>query len=350
LRYDIPRQIAQEWVTTDQILPLLDGLDEVSLEHRVGCVESINLYRDRRVRMLSSLVVTSRVADYDPLKARLRLRGAVLLQPLSPEQIDAYLASAGRQLAGVRTALEADATLQEMAASPLLLSIMTLAYQGASDADLPTSGSTDERRTQLFDTYADQMFKRRAAAIGYTRAQTLQWLGWLASALSQQDQTVFYLERLQPEWLPTKTLRSWYAVIDRLGGGLVVGVLAGLVFALAVLVAVEPDTGPTPGLVFGLVAAVLVGVFNAPSNAERSTTTGRPTAMSLLPRWNLNLGRRLAIQLPTAWIRNSNSNRWFFGLLGEPSLAPRHIAVVEPSTGQSREFGPAQESCWLGQR
>ena len=29
LRYDVPRAIANEWVLTDQVLPLLDGLDEV---------------------------------------------------------------------------------------------------------------------------------------------------------------------------------------------------------------------------------------------------------------------------------------------------------------------------------
>src|SRR5262249_22497196 len=28
LRYDVPRKIAEEWVASDQILPLLDGLDE----------------------------------------------------------------------------------------------------------------------------------------------------------------------------------------------------------------------------------------------------------------------------------------------------------------------------------
>src|SRR5262249_22783010 len=34
LRYDVPRKIAQTWVASDEILPLLDGLDEVKAEHR----------------------------------------------------------------------------------------------------------------------------------------------------------------------------------------------------------------------------------------------------------------------------------------------------------------------------
>ena len=45
LRYDVPRKIGQEWVKNDQILPLLDGLDEVKSEHRTACVEAINAFR-----------------------------------------------------------------------------------------------------------------------------------------------------------------------------------------------------------------------------------------------------------------------------------------------------------------
>src|SRR5262249_23040618 len=42
LRYDVPRKLAEEWVASDQVLPLLDGLDEVKAEHRAACVEAIN--------------------------------------------------------------------------------------------------------------------------------------------------------------------------------------------------------------------------------------------------------------------------------------------------------------------
>ena len=45
LRYYVHRKIGQEWVDTDQIAPLLDGLDEVKPEHRVACAEAINAFR-----------------------------------------------------------------------------------------------------------------------------------------------------------------------------------------------------------------------------------------------------------------------------------------------------------------
>jgi hypothetical protein len=88
-KYDVPRKIAQEWVNTDVVLPLLDGLDEVAAEHREVCVEVINTYRQEHG--LVPLSVCSRVADYEALTTKLRLQSAVVVQPLTKQQIDAYL-------------------------------------------------------------------------------------------------------------------------------------------------------------------------------------------------------------------------------------------------------------------
>jgi class 3 adenylate cyclase len=259
-RYDVPLRVGHAWMANDGCLPLLDGLDEVAAEHRATCVSAINAYREGRAHVLPGLVVTSRIADYDALTARLRLRGAVLLQPLRAEQIDAYLASAGEQLAGVHAMLQVDATLQDLAASPLLLSAMTLAYQGAPAEALPTTGTVEERRSQLFATYVDRMFKRRTAAARYTREQTVHWLGWLANALAQQDQTVFYIERMQPDWLATPQLRRWYTLVDRVGG-LVVGLIAGLFVGLLYGLAFTPLDGLTGGLFYGLFLGLVGALF-----------------------------------------------------------------------------------------
>jgi hypothetical protein len=265
-RYDVPRRIGHEWVTNDQILPLLDGLDEVAAEQRAACVEAINVYRDSRTRMLSSLVVTSRVAEYDSPSARLRLGGAVLVQALRPEQVDAYLASAGQQLAGVQAALKADATLREMAASPLLLSTMTLAYQDAPAAALPASGTIEERRRQLIATYVDQMFKRRATVTRYSNVHTVHWLRSLAATLNNQGQTVFYLDRLQPEWLSSRELRQSYAFIDRAGSAFVVGIL-GLVLGIVTTLASSMLTGSLRFLIDDLLSGHSIIVWGRLSYA-----------------------------------------------------------------------------------
>lgn len=93
-RYDVPRKLAQDWIENDQVLPLLDGLDEVASEHREACVEAINGYREEHG--LLPLVVTSRSAEYAELSARLRLPGAVTIEPLTREQSERYLEGAGR--------------------------------------------------------------------------------------------------------------------------------------------------------------------------------------------------------------------------------------------------------------
>ncbi len=176
-KYDVPRKLAQSWVDSDLILPLLDGLDEVLLEQRAACVEAINTFRASRQRGLANVIVCCRLADYEALPPRLRLRGAVLLQPLSEPQIDTYLAALGEQLTGLRAALRADADLRELATTPLLLNLMILTYQGTPAESLPVRGTQEERRAQLLTAYVERMFARRGGSARYPRERTLHWLG-----------------------------------------------------------------------------------------------------------------------------------------------------------------------------
>lgn len=253
-RYDIPKGIARRWVDDEKILPLLDGLDEVRREHRGACVEAINAFRERPRQDLLRLVVASRAADYGGLTTKLRLRGAVQLRPLTAAQVDAYLVSAGGQLAGVRAALAHDRALRRLARSPLLLSVMAIAYQGRSGTALPTSGTVEERRDRLFEAYIDRMLTRGRAARHrprYDRQHTVQWLAWLADALQQQAQTVFYLERLRPDWLPTRALRRRHTLAKMVGIGVSTGLAAGLVPGLPVM---------GVGLAFGLLSGLAEGL------------------------------------------------------------------------------------------
>jgi serine/threonine protein kinase len=88
-KYQVPSRLAQALLSADQILPLLDGLDEVAPTARTACIEEINMYREEHG--LFPLVVCSRQADYLAQSGRLLMRSAVTVQPLTQEQIDAYL-------------------------------------------------------------------------------------------------------------------------------------------------------------------------------------------------------------------------------------------------------------------
>src|SRR5204862_5439162 len=102
-KYQVPRKLARTWVDADQILPLLDGLDEVAPENRTACIETINAYRQEHG--LLPLVVCSRSADYLAQTVRVRLSSAVSVQSLTQQQVDDYLAGGGEVLWALRVAL-----------------------------------------------------------------------------------------------------------------------------------------------------------------------------------------------------------------------------------------------------
>lgn len=214
VQYQVSRDLARTWLRQRRLLLLLDGLDEVRSSLRSACVQAINSF----VTVLAGteLVVCSRRLDYEELTARsaqLQLQGAVFIEPLTENQIDRYLMEAGADLVAVRQALLSDRALQELAKSPLMLNIITLAYQGASLTDLPELG-LEARRRHLFDHYIDRMLARRGQGGRiqghYSHASARRWLGWLARQMVDQSQTILLLERIQPTWLATSQQRWFY--------------------------------------------------------------------------------------------------------------------------------------------
>jgi NACHT domain len=169
-RYGISRAIGQAWVEADAILPLLDGLDEVEPKYRTACVEAINTFR--KDHGLVPLVVCSRTADYDALGMPLRLQGALVVQPLTYAQVDAYLTQVGTPLAAVRQAVQDDPMLWELLDTPLMLAVVTAACAGEGGATLQMQGTLAERRQHLFTTYVDRMFRQGKAIAAYPRPQT----------------------------------------------------------------------------------------------------------------------------------------------------------------------------------
>ncbi|HZU04055.1 MAG TPA: protein kinase [Ktedonobacteraceae bacterium] len=243
-KYSVPRKLARAWVDTDQILPLLDGLDEVAAEKRTACIESINTYRQEHG--LLPLVVCSRSADYLAQTTRIRLGSAVAVQPLTRQQVDDYLASAGEPLWALRVALHQDVALHELTETPLMLSVLTLTYHDMPVEDLLRGGIAPSRQ-QIFERYIERMLVHRGAKAQYPPEQTRKWLTWLAKQLVQHNQAVFYIERMQPDWLPENRFRRLYRAMV---GGLVYGQVSGLISGLAY------------GLVSGLVAKLFLLHFD----------------------------------------------------------------------------------------
>lgn len=235
------------------------------------------------------MAICSRVADYEALTGRLDLRSAVLLQPLTPAQMDAYLDQAGDELAAMREVWRSDPVFQELVESPLMLSVVTLVYRETAVNVLPHGDTIEDRRRQLFDTYVKRMFARpRGSEPPCTQEQAIHWLSWLAWQMTALAQTVFLVEGLQPNWLPSRAQR-WARSAARLVFGLIFGSPLGLVLGLVGGLGFGLDFGLVAGLVgeltFGL-AFGLGGRLNYAEAVERLTWSGREGVKKIIGNWH----------------------------------------------------------------
>lgn len=205
-KYQIPKKIGRAWLEDNRILPLLDSLDEVALENRDVCVKAINHFGE--IFGLPGRVVCCRLQEYTDLSVRLKLNGAVCLQPLSLAQVNSYLDAGGNKLIALRATLQIDEALQKLAQSPLMLSIMSLAYQGLTTDELVKNlnDKAKDRRIHLFDSYIQCIFKRKGKANQpYTREQTVTCLSWFAQKLIQRDLSSGFTKKdINAGWLSNR--------------------------------------------------------------------------------------------------------------------------------------------------
>jgi len=247
-RYKVPPKVGKTWVDDGTILPLLDGLDEVgpSDTERAACVQAINTYLGEAG---AQAAVCSRSVEYAQLGGKLNLDAALEVQPLDAAQMAIYLAGFGASLSGLRAALAEDATLGNLAASPLLLSVMALAYH-----DIPASDLVGQERDIAYQRlWADYVRHRLALERADARTDPRQlraWLIWLARGMQAHGQQVFYVEYLQSSWLATQRQRRLARLQTFLVGGLGVGLALGLLFGLSFGLGVAF----LPAWYFGLVA------------------------------------------------------------------------------------------------
>jgi hypothetical protein len=211
--YDIPRKVSQQWVEDEQILPLLDGLDEMEENARPVCIAAINAYHRAH---LTSLVICSRTTEYESAadRGRLALQSAVVIRPLTSEQVEETLNRAGEAAASLQGALHRQPTLQDLATTPLMLSVLMLTYQGTTVCT--TSLKEADLEHQVWTDYVERMVmrKQQGNVRRYSLSQTRIWLGWLAQQMRLHNQPLFYAERLEGNWLTEKLQRvyGWLAV------------------------------------------------------------------------------------------------------------------------------------------
>lgn len=203
-KYGVSRDIGRRLVKSKQLLPMLDGLDELESSRQGLCVEAINRFLLGECRP-GFLVVCSRLEEYESVGGGLCLHGAVCLQPLSDSQVEGYLLGFGKY--ELWESVRNDGELLEFAQVPLFLSMVIVA-----EVSLRRWGElrADERLDYLLDAYVCRMLERRVDSRFFGKKgvpddeRTLEWLGWLAFQLEKHSTTEFLIERLRYSWLEKK--------------------------------------------------------------------------------------------------------------------------------------------------
>ena len=206
--YGVPRPLGWAWIDGNAIIPALDGLDEVPERERESCVDAINHFRVDHGQQ--PIVVCSRTEEYERLHNQLQLRNAVVIQPLDRTEVSTYLQNAGPKLAGLRTLLRHDRRLWDLLTTPLLLTFTVLSYRDRRPRarhDQESPEGLDSRRDQLLADYVDSRLytaPKQPAPGPYLAEQMIRWLGWLGQGMRARNQSIFYIDGLQPDWLPNR--------------------------------------------------------------------------------------------------------------------------------------------------
>ncbi len=230
-KYGVSRDIGKRLVRGKQLLPMLDGLDELESSRQGLCVEAINkfLLGECRPRFL---VVCSRLEEYESVGSRLCLNGAVGLLPLSDAQVEGYLLGFGK--CELWESVRGDGELLEFVRVPLFLSMVIV-----TDVSLGRWRSLrgDERLNYLLDAYVVRMLEREVDSRFYgekkvpSDEKTLKWLGWLAYQLEKHSLTEFLIERLQRSWLDGGRNKTIHKLMLGLSGSIYAGVMMSAVYS-----------------------------------------------------------------------------------------------------------------------
>lgn len=176
--YDVPVAIGRRWFEQRRVIPLLDGLDELSAGHRPACVQAINQFR--RTLGTPGLVVACRREEYSLIGKELQLRAAIRIEPMSFSQVDSYLALGGASLDPLRATIAQNRELQKMAETPLLLNLLILILGSATTADIERVTKHPSGRAHLYERYVELMFDQYQLPDAIPQSTMRSHLIWLA--------------------------------------------------------------------------------------------------------------------------------------------------------------------------
>ena len=221
----IPKNIGKNLIERRQILPLLDGLDELDVTRQQPCVLELNKYIHKEEP--TYLVVCCRQEVYEKFNSKLVLNGAISLKDLKPEQIKKYLNEVNQLDFWNQTIVYPK--LLNLLRTPFLLSISVVVIKDSEDKLLVEKWkylkSEKECISYLLDAYIDRMFNRplprflKSKESSYamealmnretSRKQSMTWIKFLAKKMKEDSSAEFLIEYIQPNWIPKKLILTY---------------------------------------------------------------------------------------------------------------------------------------------
>lgn len=354
-KYQVPYPLAERWLRTEMLLPLLDGLDEVATGARSTCITAINTYRE--THGLSPMVLCSRPTEYLNYAPRVLLRQAVVIQPFTQQQIESYLQNAGQNFALAHEILRHDQEMQELLTTPFMLNILVSVCRNKSAKEIVASYFSPGMYQSIFHAYIELTLQNHpATAASYKPSQLIRWLSYLADQMQQYGQTVFYIEHLQPRWIAKQLWLRIYMWLAVLLPGALIGALTGIQSNDLLFHANDASPIIIDGLYGAIIGYLLSGrAFGTSSpspeeqpatqsSAEQSPLNHKPTTDALF----VGILTCLCLCLTKGWMAGL-INGAFIGLMSlllSPSLQKRAEATLSRKPADDKSIKP-QSKCAL---
>lgn len=258
--YQVPLTVSEIWIRNSQLLPLLDGLDELRRieeesitpedvdrlrkDKQVKCVEAINDFLAGH--RFTKLVVCCRNNEYESLNAEREFgnfKGEIYLKPLENQQIEDYLVK-DLQKGWLWNELQSQPQLLDLVKSPLFLMMLVVAYSQRERQPIRSE-------KELVEAYITAQLRKSRRSKHYSDKKARHYLGWLATRLESFGQAEFLIERLQPYWFERKSFIQEYRIILCL--------MAGFCFGIPCLLI----TSFRYGLFLGISLSIFLGLWIA---------------------------------------------------------------------------------------
>lgn len=241
--YSYPKHLATGAVDSNQIIPLLDGFDEVGMHlatieqrktYRERCLQAIQHYQNRK-NSPSGIIICSRIEEIQDFNDHISVDAQILLKDVTIEMVEESLATVDQSSEGFYSRANKNAAknlLSLMNTSPALQSVLRSPFyfnaaiqvmNQAKDNELRLPEEAEEIKRLVLELFIRRKLDHDQAA--HTAKDTRHYLSWLAAWLQRQQRVSFELRDFQPA---DSTSFVKYGLVY----GLIAGLVTGLVVAL----------------------------------------------------------------------------------------------------------------------